>query len=491
VNHEPHSALTFLRSGRTRILLAYVVLLAVSLGVAGVLVRTVLVASVGDRVEAELRQEVEELQRLVDGNDPRTGEPFDGDVRAIFDTFFRRNVAADDEGLYGLVDGAPYVTGEQPPVDLTADPAFVERVSALTAPARGDLVTPAGTAEYLAVPLSVSGASGRPEVRGVFVVAEFPDDRFDRVDDTMVRIGFALLLVLALASAGAYAIAGRLLAPLRRTIDTARTIHEDDLSARVPVSGDDEIAGLARAFNAMLDRVEEAVTAQRDFVSDAGHELRTPLTIARGHLELLTDDPADRAETVALVLDELDRMARLVQDLLLLSRSEQPDFLELVPVDVDDLVPVVFAKATALADRRWIYDGDVSAVVHADSQRLTQALLQLAQNAVQHTRPGDLIAVGATSRDGEVLLWVRDEGDGVAEVDRERIFQRFARSTSQPRGLDGHGLGLAIVDAIVTGHGGRIELDTELGRGSTFRLVLPVDGSSRAGLHEGPLTRAS
>ena len=109
--------------------------------------------------------------------------------------------------------------------------------------------------------------------------------------------------------------------------DTARSISETDLSRRIPVTGNDEIAELARTFNAMLDRLERAFATQRAFVSDASHELRTPITIVRGHLELLGDDPEERRETVALVTDELDRMSRFVDDLLLLARAEREDFL--------------------------------------------------------------------------------------------------------------------------------------------------------------------
>lgn len=464
-----------LASTRVRILLAYVLLLALSLLVAGVAVRAVLVEDVRDRAEAELTQEAEELRRLVGGNDPSTGEPFGSDVEAIFDTFFRRNVTAEGEGLYAFIDGRPYLTSAQPPAALTTDPEFVSRVRAVTVPMRGSVMTQAGTAEYLAVPLRAADPdTGSPQVRGVFVVAEFPADRLARVDEIMTRIGLALLAVLAVASAFAYAVAGRLLAPLRRAIETARSIHENDLTARVPVSGNDEIAELAVTFNEMLDRVESALATQREFVIDAGHELRTPITIVRGHLELMTDDPDDRAETVALVLDELDRMGRLVQDLLLLSRSERPDFLDRRPVQVQELLPEVFAKVSALADRCWVYDGAVPAELEADPQRLTQALSQLTQNAVQHTGRGDLIALGAARHADSVHIWVRDEGEGVAPADRDRIFERFARAAGQARRSEGHGLGLAIVSAIVEGHGGRVELDGEHGRGATFRMVLPL-----------------
>jgi signal transduction histidine kinase len=240
------------------------------------------------------------------------------------------------------------------------------------------------------------------------------------------------------------------------------------------VRGTDEIAELAQTFNEMLDRVERALAAQRDFVTDAGHELRTPITIVRGHLELMTDDPADREETVALVLEELDRMARLVQDLLLLSRSERPDFLDRRTVQVEELLPEVFAKVSALGDREWVFDGAGPAQLDADPQRLTQALMQLAQNAVQHTRGDAVIGLGSSREGDHVHVWVRDEGDGVAEADREHIFERFARAAGQPRRSEGHGLGLAIVTAVVEAHGGRMQLDSAVGRGSTFRMVLPA-----------------
>ncbi|WP_203667278.1 sensor histidine kinase [Cellulomonas pakistanensis] len=470
-----------LRSTRTRILVAYILLLATSLLVAGFAARTVLVEGIREGVETDLTQEVEELQRLVGGNDPSTGLPFAGDLRAIFDTFFERNATAEDEALYAFVAGDPYLTSASPPAQLTADPAFVREVRGLTEPRRGHLESSAGPVEYLAVPVvGTDPATQQPSIQGVFVVAEFTEDRLARVDTTMGRIGLALLALLAVVSVAAYVVAGRLLAPLRRAVETARAIHENDLSARMPVSGSDEIAELGQTFNEMLDRVERALASQRDFVSDAGHELRTPITIVRGHLEVMTDDPADREETVALVLDELDRMARLVHDLLLLSRSERPDFIDHRTVAVQTLLPDVFAKVSALADREWVYDGAVPSDLEADPQRLTQALTQLAQNAVQHTTPGQVIALGA-SRDGDhVHIWVRDEGEGVAEVDRDRIFERFARATAQPRRSDGHGLGLAIVMAVVEGHGGQVRLDSEVGRGSTFRLVLPAKRSGRA-----------
>ena len=132
----------------------------------------------------------------------------------------------------------------------------------------------------------------------------------------------------------AWLIAGRVLAPVRELEETARSITESDLTHRLVVNGDDELARLAATFNAMLDRVEGAFRSQRQFIDDAGHELRTPITVIRGHLELLGDDPTERAEVRTIVIDELDRMSRMVNDLLLLARAERPDFLRLAEVDI-------------------------------------------------------------------------------------------------------------------------------------------------------------
>jgi signal transduction histidine kinase len=159
--------------------------------------------------------------------------------------------------------------------------------------------------------------------------------------------------VLAIASLLAWTIAGRVLAPLRELRDTARGISDTDLTQRIDVKGRDEVAELGRTFNDMIDRLEGAFASQRAFVSDAGHELRTPITIIRGHLELLGDDPQERADTIEVVTDELDRMSRFVDDLLTLAKAERADFLRPGPVDLDELTDELLTKARGLARRGW------------------------------------------------------------------------------------------------------------------------------------------
>jgi signal transduction histidine kinase len=224
----------------------------------------------------------------------------------------------------------------------------------------------------------------------------------------------------------------------------------------------------------MVGRLERAFAAQQEFLSDVGHELRTPITIVRGHLELLGDDPAERRETVALVVDELDRMSRMVNDLLMLARAERPDFLRLAQVDVAAMMADVFAKATALGAREWQL-GTVDAVsVRADRQRLEQALMQLAQNAVQFTAEGDRIGLSARARDGQLQLAVHDTGIGIDPAEREQIFERFGRAEPGRARADGAGLGLAIVAAIAGAHRGRVDVAGAPGAGATFSLVIPL-----------------
>jgi two-component system, OmpR family, sensor kinase len=455
-------------SARLRILGWYVALLAASVIASVGLLREILVQRLDDDVSRSLAKEVAELRAFAEARNPETGQPFDGDVAGIFTTYLRRNIPSDGEALLTFVGGRPFAASAGAPHPLDTEPELVQRWAGLTSAESGVVATPAGPAHYLAVPLQREG-----EKLGVFVVANFVAKERREVDDA-IRAAVAISGgVLVAGSALAWVVAGRVLAPIREVTEAARAITESDLTRRIEVSGDDEIAVLASTFNSMLDRLEAAFTTQRAFVDDAGHELRTPITIIRGHLELLGDDPRERAETIELVMDELDRMTRLVEEMLLLAKAERPGFLDVEPVELTALLHDLLARVPALGDRRWEIEGD-PAEVHADRQRLTQAMLNLAGNAVRHTRPGDTIAIGSSSRGGEARIWVRDTGSGIAPEEQERIFERFVRASAGRPREDGAGLGLAIVRAIAEAHGGRVELDSGLGEGSTFTIVLPA-----------------
>ena len=296
--------------------------------------------------------------------------------------------------------------------------------------------------------------------------------------DTMRTYAIVSALALLLVAGVAFALTGRLLSPLRRLRRTAEEISELDLTRRIPVTGNDDITALTGTVNTMLDRLESAFTAQRRFLDDAGHELRTPLTVLRGHLEVLDPrSPVDVDETRALLLDEVDRMSRLVGDLILLAKSDRPDFVRVARVDLRDLTEDLLAKCSGLGGREWLLDAAGDASIEVDAQRLTQAVLQLAHNAVRHTSEGDPVAIGSAYDGTRLLLWVRDTGPGLAPDDRTRVFGRFARAGSADSAdHDGFGLGLSIVSAIAEAHGGsaRWEDPGHHGHPSGSRFVVDV-----------------
>ena len=225
----------------------------------------------------------------------------------------------------------------------------------------------------------------------------------------------------------------------------------------------------------MLDRVQTSVEAQRNLLDDVGHELRTPIAVVRGHLEL-TDpaDPEDVRQTQLLALDELDRMGMLVGDLILLAKSVQSDFVTPVDTDVAELTELVFDKSLALGERRWKMESAAFTRAMVDPTRITQAWLQLVANAVRYSEHCSTVSLGSAVRDGHLQMWVRDEGIGIAPEDIDLVRQRFKRTAGAQKLASGTGLGLSIVETIVAAHGGRLDILSEVGRGSVFTMVIPL-----------------
>jgi two-component system OmpR family sensor kinase len=304
------------------------------------------------------------------------------------------------------------------------------------------------------------------------------------VDSTLDRL--LLLLVVggligcAAVGLGTWVLLGRALEPVRRITRTAAVISREDLSRRIGYAGPkDEIGELAETMDGMLDRIETAFSGQEQFISDVSHELRTPLTIVKGHLQVLDRAPHPNAEMIkqehALVIDELDRMNRLIADLLTLARAGRGDFLRKEGIELDLFLTSLMAEGPHLGDREWKIDGLPGGMVEADQDRLTQIFLNLMQNAVAHTSPGQVIALGGSRErpEGSVELWVRDEGEGMPEEVRRHVFERFYRGKGDAAG-GRVGLGLAIAQALVVAHGGSMEVDSSPGRGARFTLTLPV-----------------
>jgi signal transduction histidine kinase len=185
-------------------------------------------------------------------------------------------------------------------------------------------------------------------------------------------------------------------------------------------------------------------------------------------------DEGDREATTALILDELSRMGRIIDDLQCLAEAVRPDFLQPGELDLTQLAHELVAKASALGDRLWQLDETASGTMIADRHRITEAALNLADNAVKSTQPGDTIGIGVARRGTDVHIWVRDTGVGLDPDEFDRVFERFVRGNDAARRYRGAGLGLAIVKTIAEAHGGQVRVDSKLGGGAQFTIVLPT-----------------
>jgi len=291
-----------------------------------------------------------------------------------------------------------------------------------------------------------------------------------------------LPFAVGIAGVGGYLLARRALAPVGRMVEKARTISADRLSERLAVEDpEDELGGLATVFNEVFSRLEQSFDELRRFTADASHELRTPLTAIRSVGEVglreRRDEDAYR-EIIGSMLEEADRLNRLVDSLLTLARAEgRRKRLKLEPADLGDLAREVAEHLGALAEERGQSisveaDGRVEAAI--DRLVLRQALINLLDNAIKYSPEGGRIRIALNATDRERRLEVIDEGAGIPLEHRQRVFDRFYRvDQARSREMGGTGLGLSITRWAVEAHGGRVELECPPGQGCIFRVVLP------------------
>jgi two-component system, OmpR family, sensor kinase len=462
------------RSGvsvRVRITAAVALLTLLALTGAGLIVYVIESQRIDQTISDRVDQQFQEFQRFQDTN----GASYRS-VGKLLDAFLAVQVPDDDESLVTWYDAGD---GDGPEPQSVSSHGYTGEDSAAFAKAAATIVGDNGTTRIDDpkddLILNAQTVQRGQETGALIVVTYYGDARAG-LHDTIRTYAVVALLSLIVITGFAAAQSGRLLAPLRTLRQTADEISDSDRSRRLPETGNDDITALTRTFNRMLDRLEAAFVGQRRFLDDAGHELKTPLTVLRGHLELLdVGSPEEIAATRELLLNEIDRMSRLVGELILLAKSDRPDFVTRRPVDLTGLTVDTLAKARGLADRTWTLDETASVTVPVDEQRLTQALLQLCDNAVKHTSAGDVVALGSSYDGASARLWVRDTGPGVPPEDREQIFERFGRS-AVPDDDEGFGLGLSIVRAIAHAHGGTVSLEEAQPHGARFVITLPIPG---------------
>jgi signal transduction histidine kinase len=363
----------------------------------------------------------------------------------------------------------------------------------------------AGPMRVLSLPITHAG-----QIIGALQIGISLEDLRDTMRTllkVLLLLGPAILLV---ASGGGWFLANRALKPIDRLTRAAQRISAEDLSQRINLRGaDDEVGRLAHTFDAMLTRLQSAFEQQRRFTADASHELRTPLTAIIGQIDVAIERPRDADSyraTLTTVREQARRLARLANDLLFLARADaQPAPLANELIDLGSLLPAIVAQVEPLAEDRQqqiALDQPPELFVHGNEDALIRLFLNLLDNAIRYTPPGGRIGIAAAIAHGQpatngatghmlassardrphthapaqpsVVVSIHDTGPGIAPEHLSRVFDRFFRADrGRNRAQGGSGLGLAIAQSIATAHGGRLEVHSTIGQGSTFTAILP------------------
>jgi two-component system, OmpR family, sensor kinase len=454
---------------RVRALAWYLMIVATILAAGLWTIQQLLLARLTESIDSELTHEIDEITIVADSANIGPGSSPEA-IAALLDTQVSRSLPDDGEVLVGLIGGEVVAAVPKPTGDAVVDSL------------RHDTWGPRPSA----VPrhLTVQGVVYRWRATsvgdtGLWVVAS--PESTEQVEITeMLRTALGVSIGgLMIGAVIAWSTLGRMLMPLRRVNELAAEVSASDLSARVPQISNDEVGQLVMTINLMLDRVESAVANRLDFVDDLGHELRTPLTILRGQLEIFPHEPDQQQATIVLCLDELARMEREINGLLLLAKSRQPSFLRLQEIDLVELTDTALRRSeVANVSHRVVLSNVATGSLRCDPDRVLQATANLVANACAHAPIGSFVSLASHDDADSVRFVVSDEGPGIGTQDQARIFQRFNRGTGPSRS-EGVGLGLAIVRAIAEAHGGTVGLDTTRTSGATVWFTISTKLASR------------
>jgi signal transduction histidine kinase len=332
---------------------------------------------------------------------------------------------------------------------------------------------------HLALPILVEG-----KLVGAVYLSQPLGDVNEVMGDLRLRWLLATLVAILFSGLVGLLLSGAISRPLRRLTAAAGAVAQGQLDQRVPVRSRDELGRLSQAFNEMTARLRTTRQMQVDFVANVSHELRTPLTAVKGLVETLrdgaVDDPEVRDQFLETVESETDRLTRLVNDLLLLSRADSEALnLQCEPLDLERLARILVERLGGQAEAREVSlrveAEDQPPLALADPDRMEQVLVNLLDNAIKYSRPGDAVTlrVGGGA-EKMVRVQVRDEGIGIPAEDLPRIGERFYRADkARSRAEGGSGLGLAIAQALVEAQGGELAIESEESQGTVVTIALP------------------
>ena len=415
----------------------------------------------------------------------------EGNARADLEKIAQAIAAEDATSTVGLPiiqrvlaingDRAALITRGGVAVGGAADVAQAVNVQPLLAgqEIRGTARAASGTVVYVGVPVTLQR---RPSVVGVILARPVAVAR-GVLGGLIFRVMLAALIALVVAIAVSAVLAKRLAKPVHDVSQAATRVAHGDLSQRVPIAEDEELAALGEAFNDMANALAESQRREREFLASVSHELRTPITAIRGYAEAIEDGAvkgaAGQAEAVGVIRSEADRLEHMVQDVMDLARVGSAEFhLDVRAVDLSSTLRETIAahqNEGKNASVSLMTDVPESLAIESDPHRIRQVVSNLIQNALRVTSSGGTIRVSARAEGTSAVIEVADTGPGIERDDLPHVFERsyLWRASKGVRPV-GTGLGLAIVRELVTALGGRVTVDSVVGQGTTFRIILPA-----------------
>jgi heavy metal sensor kinase len=461
------------RTIRARLTLWYVLLLGLSLLVFSVVLYVILDNTLDRQVDNSLRVAADQALSAVATNRGQISVPGD-ESESDLRTLGERGM------LVRVVDSTGRTVASEGPFRTVAIP---ESAVGSAQQRQAAFFTLDGADGDMPVRLYTVPYTENGTIYGVVAVGESLRTMQETLRQLLLVLAVVVPGTIGLASLGGLWLAHRALAPIDGITRRVQRLNAADLDQRLNLDlPDDEVGRLARTFDNMLARLDEAFHRQRQFTADAAHELRTPLAIMKGDIEVTLLRPRRGPEyrrALAGLAEEVDGLTRLVEDLLLLARSDtgQP-LLHLEPVDLVDLLAVVADQMRLLAEPRGLsvtLECPEILPITGDPDKLLRLFRNLMDNAITYTPPGGRITLRARAEPaGRVLVEVADTGPGISAEHQPHIFERFYRAdASRSRASGGAGLGLAIARWIAEAHGGQIAVESALGWGTTFRVSLP------------------
>jgi heavy metal sensor kinase len=462
---------SFLRTIRVRLTLFYVLLLAIALAIFSAGVYFAMRESLYSNLEDGLESRADLVSSIVVQGDQLNVDPdqLPGD-------------GGDHEEPVRVLDASGEVVFDN------SEEAPEPEAGAVAEALRGERVYVDASGDDLELRYRLEPIRAEGQVIGAVEVGLPRDDVEESLEALLLIIAIAYPLTLVLATIGGLLIAGRALAPIDRVTTVARRISAEDLSQRLDMQlPDDEVGRLARTFDEMIARLDDAFRRQRQFTADASHELRTPLTAIKGQTEVALQrerDGEEYREVLTTVNSEVDRMIRLVASLLTLARADARQIgIARDSVDLGELAGDAVAQIRPAAEAKRIGIGttsDGAVRITADEDLVLQLVLNLLDNAVKYTPEGGRVEVVTRVANGHAELSVSDNGPGIPAEHLARVFDRFYR-VDPARTHGGAGLGLSISRWIAEAHGGTIDVESAPGEGSRFTVRLPISADRLPG----------